>query len=182
MVHRDRGAVLTVRASGIELIHVVVGATARALRIRDAGLEPPVRETRDAVRAREGAEVVIERAVLLHDEDQVLEVVDTPSRVDRAHRVVVFITDGRRTGRGERHRQHADDGNGCHETKDGREAEHRTRMLAAAIGPDEEPTPQHRGRHTIVKGSDRAPWAAAAPERSRTPAPDRPRSGRVHGS
>ena len=42
---------------------------------------------RDAVGAGEGAEVMIERPVLQHDEDQVVEVHDAGGRVERARAI-----------------------------------------------------------------------------------------------
>ena len=56
-------------------------------RVRQADLRAALRVHRDAVGAGERAEVVIERAVLQHDEDQVVEVHDAGGRVERARAI-----------------------------------------------------------------------------------------------
>ena len=64
------------RPAAIDVADVVVGHLAETgLRIRHADVGAPVVH-RDPVRAGEGPEVGIERAVLLHDHDDVLDLVD----------------------------------------------------------------------------------------------------------
>ncbi len=87
-VDRDRAAHLAMRAALIDEVRVVVRAMAPALDwVRQAHLRAALRVHRDAVGAGEGAEVVIERPVLQHDEDQVVEVHDAGGRVERARAV-----------------------------------------------------------------------------------------------
>ena len=64
-----------VRAAAIDVGGVVVGPGTRALWVRQAHRRRPVLHG-NAVRPWVGAEVVIERPVLLHDDDHVLDLVD----------------------------------------------------------------------------------------------------------
>ena len=83
---RQAGGLLVVRAALVEMLVSWYGRRHRAEdRVRDA--DAGCRRHRDPVGAGEGAEVVIERPVLLHDEDEVLEVGDPQRRVDRDRRL-----------------------------------------------------------------------------------------------
>jgi hypothetical protein len=74
---------LSVRTPGVEIARVVEGLLATACRgIRRADRELAARSPRQAVRTGVGAEVLIEGAVLLHDQDHVLDLVD-PRKVLR---------------------------------------------------------------------------------------------------
>ena len=91
-VHGDPRGPEAVRTADVELVPVVVGPSAAAdLRIGDADRERSVRPRRQAVRPGERTEVVVERAVLLHDEDQVVDVGDARGRVDRAAPAVAVV-------------------------------------------------------------------------------------------
>ncbi len=80
----DRRAHRSVGATRVEAVRVVVGpSTDTGLRIGDADVDVAVRVPRESVRAGERAEVVIERAVLLHDHDDVGDVVDADVGIDR---------------------------------------------------------------------------------------------------
>ena len=73
-----------VRTAGVEQVRVVVRPLAMpGLGIGDADVDVSVRVSREAVGAGERAEVVIERTVLLHDHDDVRDVVDADVGVDR---------------------------------------------------------------------------------------------------
>jgi hypothetical protein len=75
---------LAVRAPGVQVVRVVVRLLTTALdRIGNANCEVAVRRTGETVRSRIGAEVVIEGTVLLHDHDDVLDLVDTSRRSGR---------------------------------------------------------------------------------------------------
>jgi hypothetical protein len=67
---RDRVR-LAVRASAVEVIPVVIGLDAGAGRVRQADI------LGQSIGARKGTEVAIEGAVLLHDHDHVLDLVDS---------------------------------------------------------------------------------------------------------
>ena len=82
-----RGRLRAVRSAAVHRVAVVVRTPARTVRIGHARRERPVGLAWDAVGAREGPEVVIERPVLLDDEDQVIEVHDPGIGVDRPERV-----------------------------------------------------------------------------------------------
>src|SRR5205807_4828781 len=69
------GVLLAVRAAPVDVGGVVVGAAAPAGRVRYADRGHPMAH-RDAVRPGVGAEVAIEGPVLLHDDDDVLDLVD----------------------------------------------------------------------------------------------------------
>ena len=75
---REEQVDLAVWAALVEEVRVVVGAMARARPggIGQADGRPSVRVHRDAVGPREGAEVMIERPVLHHDEHEMVEVHD----------------------------------------------------------------------------------------------------------
>ena len=86
---RDLRGELAVRPARVEQVR---GRGRAGGRCRAAGsgtqtLGAAVLVHRDAVGARERAEVVIERAVLLHDEHQVVDVHDARRRVERTERV-----------------------------------------------------------------------------------------------
>src|SRR5207248_6184147 len=69
--------VLPVRTAGVQIRGVVEGLLATAgRRIRNANCEAAVRVAWNSVRARIRTEVLIERSVLLHDHDHVLDLVD----------------------------------------------------------------------------------------------------------
>jgi hypothetical protein len=71
------------RATRVDQVNVVEGIdTVSEARIREAGGRSRSLP-RDAVRAWEGPEVVVERAVLLHDDDHVLDRVDAASDLKR---------------------------------------------------------------------------------------------------
>src|SRR5207302_7952462 len=75
---------LPVRAAGVEVARVVVRPLTVSLDwIGDAGCELPARRAGEAVGARIGPEVRIEGAVLLHDHDHVLDLVDAGGRFRR---------------------------------------------------------------------------------------------------
>ena len=76
-----------VRPALIDVVRVVVRVRAATVRGRLAHRRLPVLH-RDAVGARVGPEVLIERAVLHHDEHEVVDVVDPFRRVDRRAVVV----------------------------------------------------------------------------------------------
>ncbi len=74
---------LPVRAADVVEAQVVVRpATMARPGVRDTAGELTLRVARQPPRAREGPEVVIERPVLLHDEDQVVDVADPRSGID----------------------------------------------------------------------------------------------------
>ena len=100
-VDRDLAADLAVGASLIDEVGVVIRAMTRAgpRRVRQACLRAAVRVDREAVGTGERAEVVIERPVLEHDEDQVVEVHDARGRVERTRTVGRRPELGRRTQR-----------------------------------------------------------------------------------
>src|SRR6516225_1723020 len=69
----------TVRAAAVDIGGVVVRADARAPRVGYAcGWNPAAH--RNAVHSRVGAEVAVERPVLLRDDDHMLDLVDTLQR------------------------------------------------------------------------------------------------------
>src|SRR5262249_19184464 len=73
---RNRAA-LPVRPAGVDVLGVVERADAIAVPgVMDACRGDAVRVHRDAVRAGEGTEVVIEGTVLLHDDDDVADLAD----------------------------------------------------------------------------------------------------------
>ena len=94
---RDLRGELAVRSARVVQVAVVVRAVADAgaRRIGEAHLRATLRRHRDAVRARERAEVLIERPVLLHHEDQVIEVHDAGRGVERAERIGDRLRRGR---------------------------------------------------------------------------------------
>ena len=92
---------LAVRAPGVQVVRVVIRLLADALgRIGHAHGEAAVRRPREAVRAGVRAEVVIERTVLLHDHDHVLDL------VDRAGGLRGLALRSRRRRRGQSERPH----------------------------------------------------------------------------
>ena len=74
-----------VRSADDEVAVVDVRALAPARGRRQAGVRDPVRH-RDPVRARKRAEVLVERPVLLHDHDHVLDLLEAGQRRRRAAR------------------------------------------------------------------------------------------------
>ena len=85
-VDREIGGFCAVGAAGVFVTGVVIGTHARAgLRIGNADLRETVAH-RDAIGAGEGAEVTIEGAVLLHDDDDVLDFMNTVVCSDGARR------------------------------------------------------------------------------------------------
>ncbi len=85
VIDRDPRRLHVVRAAFVEHVLVVVRPTTCPVRLRvaDADIEPTrTGFLRDAVGAGERPEVVIERTVLLDDEDQVIQVLDAERRID----------------------------------------------------------------------------------------------------
>ena len=125
-VHVDDGGLLRVRSPLVEGVRVVVRPTAgRAARIGQARRERPVRSARDPVRAGERPEVVIERPVLLHDEDQMVDVVEPERRIHavRPIRPRNGAVDGRCRASGDAgHQRQSHDRGGEHE--DGAPGDH----------------------------------------------------------
>jgi len=70
------GVVLAVRAAAIDVVEVVVGAGAATADVRHAHGRHPVPHG-DAVSSRIGSEVAVERPVLLHDDDHMLDFVNS---------------------------------------------------------------------------------------------------------
>ena len=132
-VDRDPRALFAVRSALIERFSVVVGPAARTLRIGHTRLEATVREPRDAVGTGERAEVVIERAVLLHDEHEVVDVLDAGRRVDASRR--------RRGGGGLDRRRHGggDDPQDDERQQDAEGAGHGIAHATRSPGPLREP-------------------------------------------
>ena len=80
----DRRAHQSVGTARVEPVRVVIGpSTDPGLGVGDAHVDVALRVPRESVRAGERAEVVIERAVLLHDHDDVGDVVDADVGIDR---------------------------------------------------------------------------------------------------
>ena len=80
---RDR----VVRPSRVAVVAVVVWTLADArYGVRDAAREPPRRRSGQALSARERAEVGVERPVLLHHHDDVLDLVDALLGIDLSGR------------------------------------------------------------------------------------------------
>ena len=104
-----RRASAAVRPAAVDVARIVVRVAAAAVRrIGDADRRHAVLH-RDAVRARERAEVAVEGAVLLHDHDHVLDLVD--AGIDRHPiRARAGARHPRRSARGSRREyQHSDD-------------------------------------------------------------------------
>ena len=104
------GVVLPVRSAAVDVGGVVVRRLAAARRHGYAHRWHAIRH-RNAVGARVGAEVAVERPVLLFDDDDVLDLVDTRGHEVVARRAAAHpFGGGRRLGgrgaaRAERHRQ-----------------------------------------------------------------------------
>ena len=110
----DERCLLIVRSALLILRRAVVRArTVSEHSVGDADLRRPVGSQRDPVRAGERAEVVIERSILLHDDDDV---------VDRAGRSGGFARRWRTAGRGRgrvlRDQRHGDGHRSGHEERD----------------------------------------------------------------
>ena len=100
---------LAVRAAAVDVGGVVVGPGAPAAGVRHAHRRLPVAH-RDAVRAGVGPEVAVERPVLLHHDDHVLDLVDPGGHQVRAVRAAAddlarMLGRGHRLGRGRRRRR-----------------------------------------------------------------------------
>ena len=78
---------MTMGTAGVDEAGVVVGPHARPDGVRDAHLGHPVLLHGDAVGSREGAEVGVEGAVLLHDDDDVLDLRQARLRGRRGRRL-----------------------------------------------------------------------------------------------
>ena len=150
---RDLRGELAVRPAGVEQVAVVVGPVADAglRRVGHADARPAVRVHRDAVGAGERAEVVIERAVLLHDEHEVVEVHDAGGRVERAERVGHRLQARRRS---QRPAIDADRG-ALGRDREPVGHEERQRQLAGRAGP-------HRRRGSLARGGRARPHATHA--------------------
>ena len=94
-VHVGHRVVLAVRPAAVAVRPVVVGPGAAAARVGHAHRGLPVLHG-DAVRAGIRAEVGVERAVLLHDDDHVLDLVDPRGNHIMAGRAARDLLDRRR--------------------------------------------------------------------------------------
>jgi hypothetical protein len=104
-----------VRATLVEDVRVVVRPPTGPVgpRIRDAHVEAATLLLRESVRPGERPEVAIERAILLNDEDQVVEVPDAQRRIDRQLRRGGSSGKRERVDIADERTDHADDNEGC---------------------------------------------------------------------
>jgi len=162
--HRPAGDVgagvgAEVRAAAIAIVAVVVGFD--ALLILGGGIADDGRAVRhgDAVGAGVGPEVAVERAVLLHDHDDVLDLVD--ALIDGAVRVGLLALRARgsipRSRHGGRRSDECPRGEEEEERQSGQSGHGRARPRVAAAGCPRPPRSPHHCRPRRPDLSRRAP-------------------------